>query len=594
MTSQSFFFNPVSGKSIHAAGSAAAFLRAALLLAFLAAPCALHASSNHVVPSPAARYIGKDYIDTTVQSAIFIINEAENTGGVGFRQKEAILQAKAIAKRLKAEVKGDPNERYALWKVGELEWLIYLEEKDLVLQKVKQGQATVQHCINAFNAEVGRTRPDFKELARFRAQMAELDAGRLREIDVLVGQRSARVSREAMVALEKSLMSGRMVEAEQEFRYCLRNRQYLSIASDKFERLEAQVSACQRSREEMPFIKAEADSAGAFIKEDRLGDAREAAYGARNRLTDIRSCAPAKEAGECMAIINCCERDLGRREDSLVRLNLDLLQAQGAEAANQFLERVLRKAGVCHEKIARVDQAVLAAAPSEASVSGSRKVSKVVDDVASTAEGGTADVFAEMRKKAKIRARFKLDSIEIEKQERARIVQVKLDSIELEAKKTSDLELQKNQELAKNIAAEIYGAIEKNKAKATLDLFNAKKPFMHQYLVPEAFALLENTVLQAVDPKWAESSLEIAYLSAVPNGIQPSAVADGGAPAALPKADKNRGKAETIIAKVYEMIEHNDVKGARKQFKGEKSFLKKYLDKEAYDVLAATVSQAGD
>jgi hypothetical protein len=593
MTSQAFLFTPVSGKNISTAGSAAALFRAALLLVFLAAPCALHASSNNVSSPPAAKYIGKDYIDTTVQSAIFIINDAANTGGVGFRQKEAIMQAKAVAKRLKAEVKGDPNERYALWKVGELEWLVYLEEKDIVLQKVKQGQATVQQLINAFNNEVGKTRPDFKELTRLRAQMAELDARRVREMDALIGRRSDRVSREAVVAIEKALMFGSMTAAEQEFRYCLRNRQYLAIASDKFDRLESQVSACQRSREEMPCIKAEADSAGAFLKADRLGAARGAVSAARNRLIDIRSCAPAKDAGECMTIINCCERDLCRREDSLVRLNLDLLQAKGAEAATQFLDRVLRKAGVCHEKIARVDQAVLAAAPPQVSVSESREVSRVVDDVAATAEGGGTDVFAEMRKKAKIRAQFKLDSIEIEKQERVRVVQARLDSIDAEAKKAADLEFQKNQELAKNIAAEIYGAIEKNKAKATLDLFNAKKPFMHQYLVSEAFALLENTVLQAVDPKWAESSLEIVYLTAAPNGTQLSA-ADGGAPAASPKADKNRGKAETIIAKVYEMLERNDVKGARKQFKGEKSFLKKYLDKEAYDVLAATVSQVGN
>jgi hypothetical protein len=597
MTSLSFFIAHGSGKKASTAGYAADFFTAALLLIFLAAPCALYASSNNVSSPGAGKYIGKDYIDTTVQRAIFIINDAANAGGVGFRYKEAIMQAKAIAKQLKAEVKGDPNERYALWKVGELEWLIYLEEKDIVLQKVKQGQASVQQLINAFNTEVSRTRPDFKELMRLRVQMAELDERRVREMDALIGRRSDRVSREAVVAIEKALMCGSMAEAEQEFRYCLRNRQHLGITPDKFDRLESQVSACQRSREEMPFIRSCADSAGALVKSNRLGEARNAASGARNRLIDIRSCAPAKETGECMAIINCCERDLGRREDSLVRVNLDLLQAKGAEAANQFLDRVLRKAGVCHEKIARVDQAVLAAAPSQVSSSESRKASKVVDDVAAAADGGTADVFTEMRKKAKIRAQFKLDSIEIEKQERARIVQAKLDSIESEAKKASDLEFQKNHDLAKNIATEIYGAIEKNKAKATLDLFNAKKPFMHQYLAPEAFALLENTVLQAVDPKWAESSLEIAFLSAAPNGTQlsPSDIeAPTGVPAATPKADKNRGKAETIIAKVYEMLDHNDVKGARKQFNGEKSFLKKYLDKEAYDVLATTVSQVGN
>lgn len=590
MTLQAILFTLFSRGKKPAAGLAAAMFRAALLSVLLGAPCVLHGAAKEV---PQVKYIGKDYIDTTVQRAIFIVNEAANTGGVGFRQKEAILQAKAIAKRLRAEVKGDANERYALWKVGELEWLVYLEERDLVLQKVKQGQATIQQLINSFNAEVGKTRPDFKSLVRFSAQMAELDARRVKEMDALIGRRSARVSREAVVALEKALMCGSTDAAEKEFRYCLRNRQQLIIASDKFERLESQLSACERSREEMPLIKAEAAGAGTFLKACMLGEARSAVSGAKSRLIDIRSCAPAKDAGECMACLNRCELDLCRLEDSLVRLNLDILKTKGADAANQFLEKVLRRAGVSHEKVARVDQAILGAASPESSPQKSSSVSKVVEDVASTADRGGTDVFAEMRKKAKIRAQFKFDSIEIEKQERARIVQVRLDSIEAEAKKAAELEFQKNQELAKNVAADIYGTIEKNKARAALDLFNTQKPFIHQYLMPEAFAMLENTVLQAVDPKWAELSLEISYLSAVPDGSTQSAL-NGGAPAAPPKADKNKEKAETIIAKVYDMLEHNDVKGAKKQFSSEKSFLKANLDKEAFEFLATTVNQAGN
>jgi hypothetical protein len=592
MTSQSIRFLPLSGNNVRMAGPAATLFPAVLILVFLAASCTLHAAPKEATRQSAGKYIGKDHIDTTVQRAIFMVNDAASTAGVGFRQREAIAAAKAIAKQLRSEVKGDPNERYALWKVGELEWLIYLEEKDIVLQKVKQGQATLQQLITAFNTEVGKTRPDFKALVRLRGRMAELDARRAKEMDDLMQRRSARVSREAMVALEKALMCGSTAAAEQEFRYCLRNRGHLAIAADKFDRLEAQASACERSREEMPFVKAWADSACALLRAKRIGEARDAVSGAKNRLIDIRICAPAKEAGECMARINRCERDLGRLEDSLVRVTIDLLRAKGPDAANRFLDEVLRKAGVCHEKVARVDQAIMAAGSPQAP-SESRGVSRVVDDVASSADGGGTDVFAEMRKKAKIRAQYKIDSMEIERQERARVVQARLDSIEAQAKKTADLEFQKSQETAKNIAAEIYGTIEKNRARVAFDLFNTKKPFMHQYLMPEAFALLENTVLQAVDPRWAELSLEIAYLSAAPSGGLPSAPS-GEAPAARQKADKNREKAETIIASVYDMLEHNDVKGARKHFDREKSFLKTYLDKETYDVLATTVREVGN
>jgi hypothetical protein len=105
------------------------------------------------------KYLGKDYIDSTVLRAIFIINDAASIAGVGFRTKESLNEAWRIARKIRAEAKGDPNERYALWKVGELEWLIRLEERDLLLQKMREGQVTVNQIIADYNAEVGKQMP---------------------------------------------------------------------------------------------------------------------------------------------------------------------------------------------------------------------------------------------------------------------------------------------------------------------------------------------------------------------------------------------------------------------------------------------------
>jgi hypothetical protein len=108
----------------------------------------------------------------------------------------------------------------------------------------------------------------------------------------------------------------------------------------------------------------------------------------------------------------------------------------------------------------------------------------------------------------------------------------------------------------------------------------------------DAFAMLETTVLQAVDPTWAGESAEIVFLTPASSAAQQSGGPDAGDKNNPPKNDGNRGKAEAIIAQVYDMLEHNDVQGAFKRFDREKSFLKKNLDKDAYDMLNATVSQA--
>lgn len=533
------------------------------------------------------KYIGKDYIDTTVQRAIYIINEAADLGGVGFKQKEAVAAAKKIALQLRSEVKGDVNERYALWKVGELEWLIYLEEKDLVLQNIRQGQMTIQRLITDYNTEVGRPRPDFKTLMRLHAQMGERDASRANEMAGSIEKRSAVVSREALVALEKALMSGAMDRADEEFKYCLRNRQYLALSSGKFEQLESRMSACERSHDELPLVKSGADSAQAMLAKNRLGEARDAIAGAKYRLIDIRSCVPAQDASECMARLTLLERTLSRQEDSLVKVNLDLLHGRGVDAANEYLQSVLRKSGVCHEKTARVDQAILAvASPAEKS-----KVTKEIDAVAESNDGG-ADIFAEMRKKAKIKAQDRLDSIQVEKEERTRIAQAHLDSVDAEARKEAAQEFQKNQDVAKQSASEIYGLIEKNKAKAASDLFNVKKTSLYQYLPQEAFAMLETTIRQIMDPKGESGSGEIAYLVPATAAEQQPAALTAAAKSPEKKGDGKSEKAAEIIAKVYDMLEHNDVRGASKQFDRERSFLKSSLDKETYDMLNATISQA--
>lgn len=557
---------------------------------FLSAPGTLQAAEKSVPQSAGGKYLGKDYIDTTVQRAIFIINEAADVAGVGFRQKEAIGQAKAISLRLKAEVQGDPNERYALWKIGELDWLIYLEEKDLVLQKVKIRLVTVRQTVADYNKELGKARPDFKTLVRLHAQMGDLDARRANEMAGSIEKRSRIVSREAMVALEKALMCGNLTQSNEEFKYCLRNRQYLALPADKFNRLESRVSACMRSREELPLVRSEAENASALVAKNRLGEARSAAAGAKYRLIDIRSCVPDQAAREIMMRLNQIERLLDHREDSLVCVNITILNTKGVNAANEYLESVLRPAGVSHEKAARVDNAILAVAPSPDSRSENSRVTKVIDAVASSAEESGTDVFAEMRRKAKIRAQFRLDSIQIEEAERARIVQWRLDSIDAQARKEAEHEFQKNQEAAKAMASDIYALIQKDKAKAAHGLFIKQQPSLFQYLPPDAFAMLEATVRQAIDPKWSGESTEIAYLSTTESAEQQPAAPKN--LTAAGKNDPNRERAAVIIAAVYDMLERNDAKGAFKSFDREKSFLKKHLEKDMYDILNTTVTQA--
>jgi hypothetical protein len=529
-------------------------------------------AAEKTVPAASKKFLGKDYIDSTIQGAIYLINDAAGAAGVGFRQKEAIAAAKAISGRLKAECHGDPNERYALWKINELEWLVMLEEKDLVLQKMDQGQATVNQLINDYNAEVAKPRPDFRKLLRLHAQMGEINTSQADAMAVSIEKRSRTVSRESMVTLEKALMYGDGAVADETFRYCLSNRAYLAFSDAKFGQLEARMSAFSRSREEFPDVNKEADRAQQLLSAKRIGEARTVLADANYRLNDIRSFVPEKDADRTALCLMQLEGALGRCEDSFVQVNVALLKTKGVDAANRYLQSVLRPAGVSNEKMAGVDRMILAVtSPSD----NNNKMQKEIDAVAASADSGGADMLGDMRAMAVKKARLKQDSI-----------------IAVNAR-IAEQEAQQNRAHAVQVAAEIYGLIEKNKPRVAFDFFENKKTFLQNALTPDAFVMLDGTVRQVVDPKWEAGGGpgEIAYLSPVTEQRKGSAAS----PVVPTKnGDNNNGLAQEIIGKIYESLERNDVKNAVQRFDREKSFLRANVDQDAFTILSETVSSAYD
>ena len=72
------------------------------------------------------------------------------------KMEDAISSAKQTAARLKSIARGNPNEKYILWKVGELESQIYLEESGMLLEKNQRRQKQVNDLVGPFNTEIGK------------------------------------------------------------------------------------------------------------------------------------------------------------------------------------------------------------------------------------------------------------------------------------------------------------------------------------------------------------------------------------------------------------------------------------------------------
>ena len=131
------------------------------------------------------KYVPKIVIDTLVEQAFVGLNiAADGMPGEDRRREEAIAEAKKIANRLRLEAQGDPNERYILWKTGELEGQILLEERDLILRQLEKKQKESNAVVSVFNRELGKKRPDFMVLKKAIDDMDRIDPRKARELRV--------------------------------------------------------------------------------------------------------------------------------------------------------------------------------------------------------------------------------------------------------------------------------------------------------------------------------------------------------------------------------------------------------------------------
>src|SRR5512133_386477 len=280
-------------------------------------------------------YVKQETIDTTVMKGFFVLTEAASLAGVGFRQQEAIQTARRLANDLKRKAKGDPNERYILWKVNELEAQIYLEERDLQLQKQQQGQITVNNLIARYNAEVGKARPDFATLKKLHTHIGALDPAKGNEIADSYNSRYRSISREVIYSIEKCVLAGNDSKAREELGYCLRNKNYLSISNTQYYQVESRVDGLSNAYSEKPLIEKETDSAETAIRLNRFGDARTLLFSAEYRLKNVIQYFPQTTRTPLSTRITKVNRRLAQKEDSLVNVNLSILNKNGIKAADE-------------------------------------------------------------------------------------------------------------------------------------------------------------------------------------------------------------------------------------------------------------------
>jgi hypothetical protein len=567
-------------------------------------------SSAKTSGSTPKAYISQTMIDTSIQRAFYILNEATSIAGVGFRQQQAIAEAKAIAKRLRTIASGDKNERYILWKVSELESQIYLEEKDIMLLKMQQGQISINQLVSRYNTEVGKSRPDFASMRRMHVQMGQLDVNQANQMADSYNQRYRAITREVTYALEQALENGELDKAQSELGYCLRNASYLSMGEATYNQLERKVEKLAVARVEKPKIEQELATANASLRKNDLISARDNLTSAEGRYTQINTTLPERESSFLYNDIRRYKNQLSTKEDSLVNVNLNILSKKGINAADEYLRNTLRTLGVSRDKVAFVDKAILdIKSPDNSGISDEISSISAGNEDEQEVQDGSSDgnapptMLDEIMARARKKAQEKTDSLRRIEEAQMRIAmaeQRRQDSIAAVQRAAELKVFEQKQTIAKNTSMDIYALLEKNQIQGAGNKFQKERPYLLQYLDKNDFYILESTLQQFSAPPPPQPVQTVAAntptvrtskQSSVQN-VQPVNVS-GPMPAAIEeKLRKNQERAETEISEIYSLLEKNQVNEAYARFQKNRKPLQMFLQQDIFSLLENTVSQA--
>lgn len=565
------------------------------------------------------QYLTQEMVDTSIMRGFILLNESAEMLSVGRRHQHSITEAKKIVRSLREMAKGDLNERYILWKAGELEAQIYLEESDLVMQQMRQRQLTINELVDKYNTEVGKWRPDFATLYRIHKNMEQVDAGKAGELADSYNQRTRAISREAVYFLEKALLAGNVDEARKELGYCLRNRLYLHTSNSNYMQLEDKVEGLLHAIEAKPRIEAAAASAARLLDSRNIAAARRTLDTASNLLATVKTNLPQREAIAMSSLLSRASGRLGSIEDSIVNVNVSILRSQGVEAADAYLQKTLRPLGVCHEKAAAVDRMIISTRSPE-DHTASAPIAMIDNDESAPASPVLDDIMLAARKKAQIKM-DSMQAIENERLARERREQYRVDSIAAIERAARLAAQRSGEQRADSLAMAIYTLIERNDIAAARSIYGREKPFLKRFLSADGVTMLSTAIDQfaAAPPKAAAT---VTYIKPVDSGTRSASKSShksaaaasslpaqtrpaGGQPvssssqptqvasAAPLHAEKtNFERAQEEIMGIYGMLENNMIDKAYRRFQINRAPLQKYLAPEAFSMLEMSVRQA--
>lgn len=371
-----------------------------LIAVFLFSTVAFSAKNN---------FLSKDFIDTSIQSAYYGFVAANNKEAGGTTQLAAIYKAKGIVADLKKQAESDPNKRYIMWRLSELEAQIGLEEEEVRLKQQYANVKKINELVTIFNKEVLQPRPNFANLHTLHERMSIVDVSKTNEFAGIINQKNKSVSFNLKQSITTAFKNNNYKQAENDYNYIVENRKYLNMSNADVELWRKKIQA----KIDADYLKENIDKRVAFVNGivlgNRLLEARRHIDVLNGDLKGASVLLTQSFVSSTKMKLNNLSSIIDRREDSLIQHGYLLVNAKKYKDASDFLRNVLFPAGADRNRTAGIDRAIIEA---EGGQKTAKYESSLVVDRASE-ESGLAMSEA-MRQKTKAKADSIRNANEIE------------------------------------------------------------------------------------------------------------------------------------------------------------------------------------
>ncbi len=526
----------------------------------------------------AEEYLSQEYIDTMVQRAYMLFQGVETARDPDKYQRHAVERATKIAKELRARASGDRNEKYAAWKVGELEGHIQLEEKEILLRKIQNQELQKGPLIAAFNQELARECPEFSKLKQIHLKTSSIDPNVAAQMSSSIRQKSRVVTRDVSIDFEKCIMGGDLDGAEGVFEYCDQNRMHLRLDPQTYSFMESRIGRESRIRDSESAINDLTRKIHVLLGENRLTSAWHELTAFGRQMESIGEAIPASSRRENERVLEKLLQTAEQKEDSILAFHAKVLEKRGVDAAIAYVEHLNQTGGLSQRGYARADSMILAARGQSDDVA-ENAVARELSDLASFS--GTQFALEDAHKKAEAKLKARADSIRAVEEERLRKRHKELARARAKQEREerrAARRLRRKRKKAEWYAVRLYKWLERGRIKRALRKYSRIRGKIEEYLDENRFAMLETAIRSARED--LERPEKTPTMIAVPQKRKKTDLAE------------LERRAEKHIEQIYALLEQEEVGGAMQRFKNNYELLRVHLYGEAFHMLQSTLEAA--